>query len=161
LHSFPIFIVDIRAIEKIVDSYSGKYDHFMLRGKNMDLHLKCDNMEDKTKWIEGIKYLKEYYKHDNSPLIIQKEMDDEMKLDILAENDLRFWIEIEGKVDYSRFIEDKSLDDIMDKASLESLKNRVLLSKVKKRTNTGGMRKESGGHQRESTISGVSHGSKA
>jgi len=152
--------VDIRAIDKIVDSYSGKYDHFMLRGKGMDLHLKCDDMDQKKKWIDRINYLKEYYKEDNSPLIIQKEMDDEIKLAILAENDLRFWTEIQEKVDYSRFIVDKSLDDILDKASLESLKNRVLISKIKKRTNTGGITKDSISNQRESTFSGLSNGSK-
>jgi hypothetical protein len=79
----------------VVDSYSGKYDHFLIRSKGLDLHLKCDVMEEKTKWIEGINYLKNYYKHDKSPLIIQKELDDEIKLEILAENDLRFWIELQ------------------------------------------------------------------
>jgi hypothetical protein len=81
-------------IEEIVDSYSGKYDHFMLRGKNMDLHLKCDVMEEKKKWIDGINYMREYYKHDKSSVILLKELDDEIRLMILAENDLRFWNKI-------------------------------------------------------------------
>lgn len=56
---------------------------------------------------------------------------------------------------------DKSLDDILDKASLESLKNRVLLSKVKKRTNTGTLHKGSFDNTpRESNFSGGSFGSK-
>lgn len=91
---FPSFFVDVRAIDKIVDSYSGKYDHFMLRGKDMNLHLKCDVMEDKKKWIDGINYLREHYKFDKSPLLVQKELDDELKLEILAENELRCWNEI-------------------------------------------------------------------
>ena len=81
-------------IEEVIDSYSGKYDHFMLRGKNMDLHLKCDVMEDKKKWINGINFMREFYKHDKTPIVLEKELDDEVRLQILAENDLRFWTQL-------------------------------------------------------------------
>ena len=91
---FPSFIIDVRSIEKIVDSYSGKYDHFMIRAKKLNLHLKCDIMDEKKKWIDSINFMRDQYKSDKTPFILQKELDDEIKLEILSENDLRYWNEI-------------------------------------------------------------------
>lgn len=87
--------MDVRRIEKVVDSYQGKYDHFLLRGRDMALHLKCDEMGDKKKWLDGINFLREHYKFDKSPPLLQRELEDEVRLEILAENDLRFWTELQ------------------------------------------------------------------
>jgi hypothetical protein len=136
LNTLPSFILDVREIRSIVDNYNSKYDHILIRTKgNSNLHLKSDDpKKDKKLWIDSINFMRQKFKSDSSEITHLSNLDQETKIQILAENDIRFWFKIEKSLNHSTFIYDKKLEDIFDNTSFESLQNRVLLSKVYKTT---------------------------
>ena len=88
----PSNCLDIRNIKDIVDNYNNKDEHFLIRNQDdSTLHLKCDKMGEKEVWIEAINYMREFYANDKSSKIIFKDLDEETRIEILSENDLRFW----------------------------------------------------------------------
>lgn len=57
----PEAVVFISDIQELVDNFDGKKGHFMLRMEQESIHLKCDEVKDKSKWVESIEGLRLAY----------------------------------------------------------------------------------------------------
>ena len=96
MDSFPSNIIDIRDIQDVIDNYKKKISHFLIKLKNKEIHLKCDNYDEKNKWLQAIQYMRNKYSSSCyfNERKYKEDIDDETSLLIYAENEMRHWDEI-------------------------------------------------------------------
>lgn len=94
----PSTIIDVADIRDVVNDFNNKAGHMLIRLDRQDLHLKSDEVEVKNKFVESVQYMREIFSVKQSTRKEQKtknRVDDEIKLEILAENDVSDWARIQ------------------------------------------------------------------
>ena len=71
-------------------------NHFLIRLENFDVHLKLEDCKLKRKWVDSIEYMRTVFSKpkDDKKVHYEKKMDNEINLEILAENEIRNWLKI-------------------------------------------------------------------
>lgn len=71
--------------------------HFRLLLPKRQLHLKCDDYDQKARWVLAIRFLSAKYSSARSfeERKYKERTDDETSLRIIAENETRHWAEME------------------------------------------------------------------
>lgn len=87
----------MREIKDVVDNYKGKISHFLIELPDNQIHLKCDNYDDKSAWIKAINFMRDRFQ---SSLYFnqrryKEKLDDETSLRIIAENEWKNWDDIQ------------------------------------------------------------------
>ena len=86
----------MRDIQEIKNNYKKKISHFLIKLKNKQIHLKCDDYDEKNKWISAITFMKNkyslscYFNERN----YKEKLDYETKLRIFSENEQDHWEDI-------------------------------------------------------------------
>ena len=79
-----------------MDNYQKKISHFLLRLKDKEVHLKCDDYDQKNKWVGAIRYFRA--RHQSTICFNERyykeTLDDETKIQIYAENEQRHWDQV-------------------------------------------------------------------
>jgi hypothetical protein len=90
---YPTNIIDVRDIQDIEDEYQNKISHFLIKLRDYQVHLKCDNYDEKNQWIKAIGFMREKFKASCffSERKYKEDIQDEMKLQIYSENEQRNW----------------------------------------------------------------------
>ena len=126
-------------IIEIEDNYSKKNNHILINFGNYSIHLKFKNMKEKDEWIKILNFFKDFYQQEEGIEKNQKDLENP-KMEIVTHSEyLKVAMELEIKDDsypqtvsyIHKFISDKDLSIIFEKNTIESLRNRLLISTIR------------------------------
>lgn len=87
----PSKIIKIVEIEEVINNFNNKSAHLLIRLKKLDVHLKSDQDEVKDHFFESLDYVRRKLRTEGKRSESSACIDDEIKLAILAENELSNW----------------------------------------------------------------------
>lgn len=149
----------ISKVIEIAEEYKGKLNHFVINFGRESVHLKCDEMADKVRWVQALKNCCELHSNPKDKTLTEawpdpdkmlEEVMNDKGIDEIEEEEADKLFEKETKetetkleelFDFSKVLENKRLKTFIDKISEDQRNRHIQMGFVKKTSGRPGSRR--------------------